>query len=158
MILHSYVRATCGSLLPRHLCPGPGVHGPSGSEGPAHFQASSSCRSPHTMSPILPHPTNCNSPPSLPLKCLPTHHLGNPFPQQLLGFSNVQLKYHFLYITCSKHSSPSSFTLLHRPVLFSGCILLFSFLTTPQHMDFPGQGSDPSHGCDPRCSCGVPDP
>ena len=31
----------------------------------------------------------------------------------------------------------------------------FSFLATPQHMEFPGQESDPSHHCDPSCSCGT---
>ena len=28
----------------------------------------------------------------------------------------------------------------------------FSFLATPWHTEFPGQGSDPSHSCDLRCS------
>ena len=31
--------------------------------------------------------------------------------------------------------------------------LFFSFLATPWHMDFPGQGSDPSHSFDLCCSC-----
>ena len=29
----------------------------------------------------------------------------------------------------------------------------FSFLATPRHMEFLGQGSDPSHSCDPHRSC-----
>ena len=37
------------------------------------------------------------------------------------------------------------------------CVFLFcfsfSFLTTPQHMEFPGQGSDPSRGCNLSHSC-----
>ena len=32
-------------------------------------------------------------------------------------------------------------------------IFFFSFLATPQHMEFPGQGSDPSHSCNPGCCC-----
>ena len=28
----------------------------------------------------------------------------------------------------------------------------FSFLAAPWHMEFPGQGSEPSHSCDPYCS------
>ena len=34
-------------------------------------------------------------------------------------------------------------------------VCLFSFLANPWHMEFPGQGSDPSHSCDLQCnSCG----
>ena len=33
-------------------------------------------------------------------------------------------------------------------------VLLFSFLAAPQHMAFPGQGSDPSLHCNVRHSCG----
>ena len=39
------------------------------------------------------------------------------------------------------------------------CVLLhilfffFSFLATPWHMEFPGQGSDPSHSCNLYCCC-----
>ena len=32
--------------------------------------------------------------------------------------------------------------------------IFFSFLATPQHMQFLGQGSDPSCSCDLCCSCG----
>ena len=32
-------------------------------------------------------------------------------------------------------------------------ILFFSFLATPWQVEFPGQGSDPSHSCDLSCSC-----
>ena len=31
-----------------------------------------------------------------------------------------------------------------------------SFGATPWHMEFPGQGSNPSHNCNLRCSCGNP--
>ena len=31
---------------------------------------------------------------------------------------------------------------------------LFSFLTTPLHVEFPGQGSDLRYSCNPSCSCG----
>ena len=33
-------------------------------------------------------------------------------------------------------------------------IFFFSFLATSWHMEFPGQGSDPSHSCNLRHSCG----
>ena len=33
-------------------------------------------------------------------------------------------------------------------------IISFFFLATLQHMEFPGQRSDPSHSCDLSCSCG----
>ena len=32
-------------------------------------------------------------------------------------------------------------------------LFFFSFLSAPRHMGFPGQGSDPSHGCSLSCSC-----
>ena len=35
------------------------------------------------------------------------------------------------------------------PLLF----FLFFFFGRPQQVEFPGQGSDPSRSCDPRCSC-----
>ena len=31
-------------------------------------------------------------------------------------------------------------------------LFLFSFLAAPQHVEFPGQGSDPSRSCDLPCS------
>ena len=34
------------------------------------------------------------------------------------------------------------------PTLFSFLFLFFSFLTTPRHMEFLGQGSNLSHSCD----------
>lgn len=34
------------------------------------------------------------------------------------------------------------------------CLVLFCFLVPLQHMVFPGRGSDPSHRCDLRRSCG----
>ena len=32
-------------------------------------------------------------------------------------------------------------------------LIFFFFLATTQHMEFSGQGSDPSHSCNPRNSC-----
>ena len=33
--------------------------------------------------------------------------------------------------------------------------VFFSFLAFLRHMEFPGQGSDPSHSCDLSCSCSI---
>ena len=37
--------------------------------------------------------------------------------------------------------------------LFTFKLIFFSFLAAPQHMDFPGQGADPSHICHLCRSC-----
>lgn len=47
---------------------------------------------------------------------------------------------------------------LHRPsekaILSKHVFLFFVFFASPQHMQFPGQGSDPSRSCEWHCSCG----
>lgn len=69
-----------GSLLPTRLCPGSKVCALPDLR-PSYLPASStSCHSPHSPAPFPHYPTHCSLPPSLPLKCLPTHHLGDPFP------------------------------------------------------------------------------
>jgi len=54
----------------------------------------------------------------------------------------------------TRHKNPLIFKTQifdRRTLIF---FLLFSFLATPWHMEFPGQGSDQSHSFDLRHSCG----
>ena len=54
----------------------------------------------------------------------------------------------------SGQSSESAGYFLSQRFLFSPLSPFSSFLATPQHMEFSGQGLDPSFSCDPCRSCG----
>lgn len=103
--LHYYIIAVFGSLLPTRLCPGSEVCALPDLR-PIYLPASStSCHSPHIPTPFPLYPTHCNLPPSLPLKCLPTHHLGDPFPNNFLCFSMHSLSITSYTSACFDYSS-----------------------------------------------------
>ena len=85
-------------------------------------------------------------------KCLelhknPGHSLSTPKTASLQGhtfFKSISTKRHILrYLVL--HLSIFFFLIY---TVYQTKFFCFSFLTAPQHMEFPGQGSDPS------CSCG----